>query len=158
LAQRFSLILKKGKPMLKMMVRPRQAPCLLLGIGTYYVSAAHNTQIDAHRWEMLEFKNPLIVDGLHARALFRRHRTDAADKKVASAGAWALRDEAIANGHDAIIAIEGVGAERHLTIAHFDTVSAVRSAGAGEVITFPPPRRGQAKPEVAREAALAEAS
>ena len=76
--------------MLKMMVRPRQAPCLLLGIGTYYVSAAHNTQIDAHRWEMLEFKNPLIVDGLHARALFRRHRTDAADKKVASAGAWAL--------------------------------------------------------------------
>jgi hypothetical protein len=142
--------------MLKMMVRPRQAPCLLLGIGTYYVSAAHSTQLGAHRWQMLEFKNPLIVDGQHARAMFRRHRTDASDKKIAARGAWALRDEAIANGHDAVIAMEGVGAERHLTIAHFDTASAVR--GAGEVITFPARSRGQAKPEIVRETALAAAS
>jgi hypothetical protein len=140
--------------MLKMMVRPRQAPCLLLGIGTYYVSAAHNTQVGAHRWQMLELKNPLILDGQHARALFRRHKTDALDNKAASAGAWALRDEAIANGHDAIIAVEGIGQERHMTIAHFDTASAMR--GTAAVISFPP--RGKAKAGVAGEAALAEAS
>jgi hypothetical protein len=142
--------------MLKMMVRPRQAPCLLLGIGTYYVSAAHNTQLGAHRWQMLELKNPLIVDGQHARALFRKHRTDALDHKTASAGAWALRDEAIANGHDAIVAIEGVGAERHLTVAHFDTASALR--GTAAVITFPPRSRASAKTGADSEAALAEAS
>jgi hypothetical protein len=140
--------------MLKMMVRPRQAPCLLLGIGTYYVSAAHNTQIGAHRWQMLELKNPLILDGQHARALFRRHHTDASDTKAASAGAWALRDEVIANGHDAIIAVEGIGHERHLTISHFDTASAVR--GTAAVISFP--ARGKAKPGAAGEPALAEAS
>ena len=140
--------------MLKMMVRPRQAPCLLLGIGTYYVSAAHNTQLGAHRWQMLELKNPLIVDGQHARALFRKHRTDAQDHKTAAAGAWALRDEAVANGHDAIVAIEGVGAERHLTVAHFDTASAMR--GTAAVITFP--ARGRAPAKAGSEAALAEAS
>ena len=142
--------------MLKMMVRPRQAPCLLLGIGTYYVSAAHNTPIGAHRWQMLELKNPLIIDGQRARALFRKHHTDASDHKTASAGAWALRDEVIANGHDAIVAVEGIGNERHLTIAHFDTASAMRSTGA--VITFPARGRGQAKAGAATEAALAEAS
>ena len=139
--------------MLKMMVRPRQAPCLLLGIGTYYVSAAHNTQLGAHRWQMLELKNPLIVDGQRARALFRRHRTNASSNKIASAGAWALRDELMADGHDAIIAVEGVGAERHLTIAHFDTASAMR----GTVITFPERSRARAKAEVASETALAAA-
>jgi hypothetical protein len=142
--------------MLKMMVRPRQAPCLLLGIGTYYVSAAHNTPIGAHRWQMLELKNPLIVDGQHARALFRKHHTDASDHKAASAGAWALRDEVIANGHDAIVAVEGIGNERHLTIAHFDTASAVR--GTAAVISFPARGRGQAKSGAAKETALAEAS
>jgi hypothetical protein len=141
--------------MLKMMVRPRQAPCLLLGIGTYYVSAAHNTQIGAHRWQMLELKNPLILDGPHARALFRRHHTDASDNKTASAGAWALRDEVIANGHDGIIAVEGIGDERHLAVAHFDTASAMR--GTAAVITFPARGRGQEK-TAAGEAALAEAS
>lgn len=140
--------------MLKMMVRPRQAPCLLLGIGTYYVSAAHSTQLGAHRWQMLELKNPLIVDGQRARALFRRHHTNASDHKAASAGAWALRDEITADGHDAIIAVEGVGAERHLTIAHFDTESATR----GTVITFPERARARAKAEVARDSALAAAS
>ena len=142
--------------MLKMMVRPRQASCLLLGIGTYYVSAAHNTPLGAHRWQMLELKNPLIVDGQHARALFRKHRTDAPDQKTASAGAWALRDEAIANGHDAIVAIEGVGAERHLTIAHFDTASAMR--GTAAVIAFPARSRAKPKVRVAKQAALAAAS
>jgi hypothetical protein len=151
-----SLILKKGKPMLKMMVRPRQAPCLLLGIGTYYVGAAHSTQLGAHRWKMLDLKNPLIVDGPHARAMFRRHHTNASDHKVASAGAWALRDEAVANGHDAIIAVEGVGAERHLTIAHFDTASAVRDTAA--VISFPARRRAQGEAGIPSQAALAEAS
>jgi len=144
---------KRGNSMLKMMVRPRQAPCLLLGIGTYYVSAAHNTKLDAHRWEMLELKNPLIVDGQRARALFRRHRTTAADSKTASAGAWALRDEAMADGHDAIIAIEGAGPERHLTIAHFDTASAMR----GTVITFPARERDRAKTASVGETALAAA-
>jgi hypothetical protein len=147
--------MKKGKPMLKMMVRPRQAPCLLLGIGTYYVGAAHNTPLGAHRWEMLELKNPLIVDGQHARALFRRHHTNASDHKKASAGAWALRDEVVANGHDALIAVEGVGAERHLTIAHFDTASVARETAA--VINFPARSRAPAK-TVADQAALAEAS
>lgn len=139
--------------MLKMMVRPRQAPCLLLGIGTYYVSAAHNTKLDGHRWEMLELKNPLIVDGQRARALFRRHRTNAADRKIAAAGAWALRDEIMAEGHDAIIAIEGAGPERHLTIAHFDTASAMR----GTVISFPPRDRDRTKAAPAARAALAAA-
>jgi hypothetical protein len=139
--------------MLKMMVRPRQAPCLLLGIGTYYVGAAHNTPLDAHRWQMLELKNPLIVDGQRARALFRRHRTNASDHKVASAGAWALRDELMADGHDAIIAVEGVGAERHLMIAHFDTKSAMR----GTVISFPERTRAPAKAGVASETTLAAA-
>ena len=140
--------------MLKMMVRPRQSPCLLLGIGTYYVGAAHNTALGAHRWQMLELKNPLIVDGQRARALFRRHRTNASERKLASAGAWALRDEIVSEGHDAIIAVEGVGAERHLTIVHFDTQSAIR----GTVITFPERSRASAKAEVAGEAALAAAS
>ena len=139
--------------MLKMMVRPRQSPCLLLGIGTYYVGAAHNTALGAHRWQTLELKNPLIVDGQRARALFRRHRTNASDHKVASAGAWALRDEIVAEGHDAIIAVEGVGAGRHLTIVHFDTESAMR----GTVITFPERGRARAKAEIAGEAALAAA-
>jgi len=139
--------------MLKMMVRPRQAPCLLLGIGTYYVSAAHNTQLGGYRWQMLELKNPLIVDGQRARALFRRHRTDAADHKTASAGAWALRDEVMGEGHDAIVAVEGVGAERHLTIAHFDTESAMR----GTVIAFPERGRARAKTDLAGQAALAAA-
>jgi hypothetical protein len=140
--------------MLKMMVRPRQAPCLLLGIGTYYVGAAHNTQLGSHRWQTLELKNPLIVDGQRARALFRRHRTNATEHKIASAGAWALRDEIVAEGHDAIIAVEGVGAERHLTIVHFDTESAVR----GTVITFPERSRARAKAETVGKAALAAAS
>jgi hypothetical protein len=140
--------------MLKMMVRPRQSPCLLLGIGSYYVGAAHSTALDAHRWQMLELKNPLIVDGQRARALFRRHRTNASDRKLASAGAWALRDEIVADGHDAIIAVEGVGAERHLTIVHFDTESAMR----GTVITFPERSRARAKAKIAGEAALAAAS
>jgi hypothetical protein len=140
--------------MLKMMVRPRQSPCLLLGIGTYYVGAAHNTALDAHRWQTLELKNPLIVDGQRARALFRRHRTNAPDHKVASAGAWALRDEIMAEGHDAIIAVEGTGAERHLTVVHFDTESAMR----GTVITFPERSRARADAEIAGEAALAAAS
>ena len=139
--------------MLKMMVRPRQSPCLLLGIGTYYVGAAHNTALGAHRWQMLELKNPLIVDGQRARALFRRHRTNASEPKIASAGAWALRDEMVAEGHDAIVAVEGVGAERHLTIVHFDTESAMR----GTVITFPERSRARAKAESAGEAALAAA-
>lgn len=147
------MICERGKPMLKMMVRPRQSPCLLLGIGTYYVGAAHNTALGAHRWQMLELKNPLIVDGQRARALFRRHGTNAADHKIASAGAWALRDEIMADGHDAIVAVEGVGAERHLTIAHFDTASAIR----GTVIAFPERSRAAAKSGVAGETALAAA-
>ncbi|HEX3971617.1 MAG TPA: hypothetical protein VHX19_09840 [Stellaceae bacterium] len=100
---------------------------MLLGIGTYYVSAAHNTQLGAHRWQMLELRNPLILDGQQARALFRRHRADSLDHKTASSGAWSLRDEATSQGHDAIIAVEGIGDERHLTIAHFDTASAMRN-------------------------------
>jgi hypothetical protein len=154
--KRSSFFFKKGKPMLKMMVRPRQAPCLLLGIGTYYVGAAHNTPVGAHRWQMLEFKNPLILDGQRARALFRRHRADASDHKTASAGAWALRDEVTSQGHDAIIAVEGIGPERHLTIAHFDTASAMR--GTAAVISFPARSSGKAKAGTAREAALAAAS
>ena len=142
--------------MLKMMVRPRQAPCLLLGIGTYYVGAAHNTPVGAHRWQMLELRNPLIVDGQNVRALCHRHRADSHDQKIASAGAWALRDEVTASGHDAIIAVEGIGPERHLTIAHFDTASAMR--GIGAVITFPARGRGQTKAGAARDAALAAAS
>jgi len=143
--------------MLKMMVRPRQAPCLLLGIGTYYVSAAHNTPLGAHRWQMLELKSPLILDGQHARTLYRKHRADSLDHKTASAGAWALRDEVTSQGHDSIIAVEGVGDERHLTIAHFDTESAVR--GTAAVISFPARGRApQKKAGAAKEAALAAAS
>lgn len=127
--------------MLKIMARPRQAPCLLLGIGTYYVSAAHNTQLGSHRWQMLELRNPLILDGQQARSLFRRHHADSLDHKTASAGAWALRDEVTSEGHDAIIAVEGIGDERHLTIAHFDTASAVR--GTASVIDFPARSRGK---------------
>jgi hypothetical protein len=143
--------------MLKIMARPRQAPCLLLGIGTYYVSAAHNTQLGAHRWQMLELRNPLILDGQQARALFRRHRADSLEHKVASAGAWSLRDEVTSSGHDAIIAVEGIGDERHLTIAHFDTASAMR--GTAAVISFSPRARGKAKTGAESEVtALAEAS
>ncbi|HEX4194008.1 MAG TPA: hypothetical protein VHY80_12950 [Stellaceae bacterium] len=140
--------------MLKIMARPRQAPCLLLGIGTYYVSAAHNTQLGAHKWQMLELRNPLILDGQQARAMFRRHHADSLDHKAASAGAWALRDEVTSQGHDAIIAVEGIGDERHLTIAHFDTASAVR--GTASVIDFPAQSRG--KKIAGSEAALARAS
>jgi hypothetical protein len=140
--------------MLKVMVRPRQNPSLLLGIGTYYIGAAHQTQRGAYRWQMLELEHPLIVDGQDARALLRRHRTKASDRKTASAGAWALRAEAIANGHDAIVAVEGGGNERHLTIVHFDTVLARR--GPPAVVTFPP--RHQAKTNIASEATLAKAS
>jgi hypothetical protein len=103
---------------------------------------------------MLEFKDPLIVDGQRARALFRRHRTNASDHKLASAGAWALRDEVMAEGHDAIIAVEGTGAERHLTIVHFDTESAMR----GTVISFPERGRERTKTGVAAQTALAAAS
>lgn len=142
--------------MLKMMVRPRQAPCLLLGIATYYVSGAHNAQLGKHLWQLLELENPLIVDGQHARALLRRHHTNAADHKTASAGAWALRDEAIANGYDAIIAVEGIGAERHLMIAHFDRASVTR--GAAPVITFPTRDRSRAKTGVDSESTFAKAS
>jgi len=142
--------------MLKIMVRPRQAPCLRLGIGTYYVSAAHNTQLGGHRWQMLELRDPLILDGQQARALFRRHRADSLNHKIASAGAWALRDEVTAQGHDAIIAVEGIGDERHLTIAHFDTASALR--GTAAVISFPGRSRERDPADRANEAALAEAS
>lgn len=142
--------------MLKIMARPRQAPCLLLGIGTYYVSAAHDTQLAAHRWQMLELRNPLILDGQHARALYRRHKADSLNHKIASAGAWALRDEITAQGHDAIIAVEGIGKERHLTIAHFDVASALR--GTAAVIKFAPRSREQGAVETKAEPALAAAS
>ncbi|HEX3972287.1 MAG TPA: hypothetical protein VHX19_13240 [Stellaceae bacterium] len=140
--------------MLKIMARPRQAPCLLLGIGTYYVSAAHNTQLGTHKWQMLELRNPLILDGQQARVMFRRHHADSLDHKTASAGAWSLRDEVTSQGHDAIIAVEGIGDERHLTIAHFDAASAVR--GTASVIDFPAQSRG--KKIAGSDAALARAS
>jgi hypothetical protein len=136
--------------MLKIMVRPRQAPCSLLGVGTYYVSAGHNTALAAHRWQILELKNPLMLDRQHAQALFRRLEADSPDPKRAAAGAWALRREITAQGHDAIVAVEGIGDERHLTIAHFDEASAARSTAT--VIDFRSRRRGPV-PAGARDAA-----
>lgn len=112
--------------MLKIMVKPRQSPSTRLGIGTYYVSASHGTRAGAHGWQMLELKNPLIIDRDHVVELIHRHETNSRSSRHAADGAWALRREVVAEGHDSIVAVDGVGDERHLTIVHFDAGTATR--------------------------------
>jgi hypothetical protein len=137
-------VFKKGTLMLKIMVRPRQAPCALLGIGTYYVSATHGTRLADYRWQMLELKHPLILDRDHVVELIHRHETNSRSPRYATDGAWALRREMIAQGHDGIVAVDGVGDERHLTIVHFDAGTAERPTA--RIIDFAARKPGAAKP------------
>ena len=142
--------------MLKIMVRPRQAPCALLGIGTYYVSATHGTRLSAYRWQMLDLKDPLILDRDHVVELIHRHGTNSRSSRYAADGAWALRQEIVAQGHDGIVAVDGVGAERHLTIVHFDASTAERPTA--RIIDFAARKAGGAKPARKSSTSLARAS
>jgi hypothetical protein len=121
--------------MFKIMARRRQAPCSLFGVGSYYVGASHCTGAEAHGLQSLELKNPLILDRDHAQALTHRHATNSGDRKTAAAGAWALRCEVMARGHDGIVAVEGAGDERHLIMVDFDSASATRATAT--VIVLP---------------------
>lgn len=126
------------------MVRPRPAPSALLGIGTYYVSAAHDTPVGAHRWLTLELKNPLILDHDRVASLIHRHDTNSSSPRHAADGAWALRHEVVDAGHDGIVAVDGVGGERHLTVVHFDAATGERPTA--QVIDFAARKAAVAKP------------